>query len=243
MDNDALRFQEDGFIQVVAFMGNDEMNELELRLGNYIREIVPHLPSERAMYEDRANPASLKYIGNLEIEDSFFREFLWNLKIVRIAEKLLGDKVVPQHSQYFSKPPRSSKPTPSHQDGFYFNLKPNEAVTFWLALDDIDEESGILYYFKGSQKRGLLPHQVSDVLGFSQRLSEEASIGEPTPCKVQRGDALLHHSLTVHAAGANSGARQRRALSCVYYAQRARVDKNSFRRYQESARAQQRGLG
>lgn len=241
--DDTLRFQEDGFIHVVGFMGNEEMNELELRLAHYIHEIVPHLPRDRAMYEDCSNPESLKYIGNLEVEDLFFRDFLSNSRIVRIAESLLGDEVVARHSQYFCKPPRSGKPTPSHQDGFYFSLKPNEAVTFWLALDDIDEDNGVLYYFKGSQKCGLLPHEVSEVLGFSQRLSAPTEIGEPTPCKVQRGDALFHHSLTVHGAGANSGVRQRRALSCVYYARRAKVDKNSFLRYQRSARAQQRGLG
>jgi hypothetical protein len=55
------------------------------------------------------------------------------------------------------------------QDGFYFHIKPNKAVTMWMALDAADEENGCLVYTTGSHKTGIRPHQASGVLGFSQK--------------------------------------------------------------------------
>ena len=42
--------------------------------------------------------------------------------------------------QYFNKSPGANKPTPPHQDGYYFMITPCEAVTMWLALDEVDDE-------------------------------------------------------------------------------------------------------
>lgn len=50
------------------------------------------------------------------------------------------------------KPPRIGKGTPPHQDGYYFMLEPNEAVTMWMALEDVNEENGCVRYVKESHK-------------------------------------------------------------------------------------------
>lgn len=236
------QFDADGFVHVEGFMNPEEVEDLEANLARFIRDIVPILSLGDVMYEDQAEPESLKYIGNLQIHDSHFAQFLWNPRIVRLAEALLQDAVVPQHVQFFNKPPGLGKATPAHQDGYYFCLEPNEALTLWLALDNIDDENGALHYVKGSHKKGLFPHSASYVLGFSQGLREGRStdLGEEVTCRVRRGDCLLHHSLIIHSAEANPSPRQRRAMSSVYYAQRAKEDRESLRRNEESFLSQQK---
>ena len=58
---------------------------------------------------------------------------------------------------------------PPHQDGYYFNLDSDKAVTGWLALEDVDDENGCIHYVKGSHKKEeYRPHGKSEILGFSQ---------------------------------------------------------------------------
>ncbi len=238
-------FERDGFVYIPGFMTRREMQGLEANLARFIQEIVPALPKTEAMYEDCSRPETLKQIGNLQLYDPFFAELLSSPKIIGLAEALLRDTVIPDHVQYFSKPPGIGKATPPHQDGFYFCFVPNEALTVWIALDDIGDENGPLHYVKGSHKRGVLRHAATYALGFSQGLQEgrKTELGEEVTCRVQRGDGLVHHSLMIHSAGANPSRRQRRAISFVYHAQRAKLDEEAIRHYQESLLAQRREQG
>jgi phytanoyl-CoA hydroxylase len=235
-DHQALQtsFERDGFVHVQQFLSPAEMDQLEANLARFIRDLVPTLPKAEAMFEDYSKPESLKQISVLAV-DPFFAQMLASPKIVSLAESLLQDKVVPQNIEYFGKPPRSGRPTPPHQDGYYFCLAPNEALTVWIALDDVDEENGALHYVKRSHMLGVLPHGPSHILGFSQGLVGGGSneSGEEVTCRAKRGDCLIHHSLMIHSAGANTSPRQRRAIGVVYYAQRAKVDEQAHRRYQE----------
>ncbi|MCI0719655.1 MAG: phytanoyl-CoA dioxygenase family protein, partial [Acidobacteria bacterium] len=188
-------FEQDGFIYIKEFMSSQEMDELEMHVLRFIQDIVPTLSNKEAMYEDYKIQETLKQIGNLEVYEPFFADLLSRPKFVGLAEVLLQDAVIPQFAQYFSKPPGIGKPTPPHQDGYYFCLVPNEALTVWIPLDDMDEENGALHYVKGSHKHGVLPHAASHVLGFSQGIKEgrKTELGEEVTCQVQRGDCLIHH--------------------------------------------------
>jgi len=67
--------------------------------------------------------------------------------VAPIAQQLTGcTEFTLLNVQLFVKHPQVSKPTRAHQDNAYFKLDPPIAVTFWVPLDDIDEENGALYY-------------------------------------------------------------------------------------------------
>jgi len=101
-----------------------------------------------------------------------------------------------------------------------------------------------IHYWIGSHRKGVLAHNASHVLGFSQGLGpgEQDSWGEETVCCVKQGDCLIHHSVMIHSAGPNLSPRMRRALGLVYFAERAEVDPAAQRRYQESVAMQQKSL-
>jgi phytanoyl-CoA hydroxylase len=244
-DYDVLKpiFDRDGFIHIHGFFTPEEVEELEANLQRFIRDVVPTLPKSRAMMEDYNNPETLKQIDCLG-EDPYFAQLIQCPKITQLAEVLLQDALKPQQVEAFIKPPYIGKPTPPHQDGYYFCLTPNEAVTVWVSLDDIDE-NGALHYVKGSHRKGILPHGASHVLGFSQGIFDRfwEGTGEAVACPVKRGDCLVHHSLTIHFAPGNTTPRPRRAIGLVYFAQRARVDEEARRRYQESLARQREALG
>ncbi|MEO1981348.1 MAG: phytanoyl-CoA dioxygenase family protein [Fuerstiella sp.] len=230
------RFETDGFVALRQFVAGRELPELLANVDQFVREVVPQLSPEHAFYEDKTDPATLKQIQNMGDYDPQFHEMLTASRFREMAETLLHGPVVPKNMQYFSKPPGVGSPTPPHQDGYYFMLDPCEAVTMWLALDDVDAENGCVRYVSGSHNRGMREHSRTQTLGFSQGIvdyptTDDAAQEVPLPAK--SGDLLIHSALTIHRADGNqSPTRSRRALGLVYYSERAQTDSVAHAAYQ-----------
>ncbi len=163
-------FARDGHICLPQFLAGDALEELQDNLDRYIRDVVPGLPATHAFYENREDPATLKQMQYMQDEDSFFAELIRRDCFVDVAKSFLGENVITQGAEYFNKPAGLGKATPPHQDGYYFCLVPNKAVTFWIALDVVDEENGCLRYVTGSHnERRPSARGVSDLGIFARR--------------------------------------------------------------------------
>jgi hypothetical protein len=237
---DALctRFERDGYVAISPLFDGDEMAEIKTEVARYIRDVVPTMPDARVYYEDKNDPSSLKQVQKIFEYDGYFSR-LMNGRVREIAETVLDDDVIPVNMQYFNKPAGIGQATPPHQDGYYFHLTPCEAVTGWLALDDVDEENGCIHYIRGSHRTDRFrPHGQTGVLGFSQGITnfgtaadKADTIAFPGPS----GTFLMHHARTIHWAGPNhSATRSRRAIGFIYYAKRAREDIAAREAYQKS---------
>jgi phytanoyl-CoA hydroxylase len=237
------RFDRDGYVLIPGFLSGVELAELNRELGRYITECVPQLPRTDVYYEDRNDPATLKQLARIKQHDAYFAGLIERPKWTGLAEALLVDKVVAQELEWFNKPPRIGKFTPPHQDGYYFMLEPNEAVTLWLALDPVDESNGCVRYIPGSHRKGLRPHARTQVLGFSQGISDydDADRAAEVPMVAQSGDLLVHHAVTIHRADGNSSPRHRRSLGMIFYAVRARQDVQKLTDYQRNLNAELQG--
>jgi ectoine hydroxylase-related dioxygenase (phytanoyl-CoA dioxygenase family) len=246
MDFTALKneFDMNGFLHIRGFMDVTEVDSLAAEFDRFVAEIVPGLPRTQAMYENYDDPSTLKQIMNMEQEDSVFDKLLNDPRLIQLTSTLLNDDIVPQHVGAFIKAPFKGTLTPAHQDGYYFCLVPNEALTVWLPIGDIDASNGALCYIKGSHKGDIMPHNASGVLGFSQGLSDsDFGSGEEVVCAVEKGDCLIHHSRTIHYASGNSSERPRRSLGLIYFASKAHQDPALREAYDTSRNSQQAKLG
>ncbi len=238
-DQQALqrKFREDGFVFLPGFLSRGEVAVVKEHLDGLIRDIVPGMPPEHAFYEDRKDPSTLKQLQTLFSYDPFFHDMMFEGKFKALASLLLNDEVVEMNMQYFNKPPRIGRPTPPHQDGYYFMLEPNEAVTMWLGLEDVDEENGCVRYVRGSHLLGMRPHDRTTTLGFSQGITDfgrENDLVNETYFRTGPGDLLVHHALTIHRAdGNNSAHRTRKALGFIYYAAAAKENVAEKKKYQD----------
>ncbi len=230
-------FRRDGFVSFAGFLAPDALTELQANVVRFIRDVLPQLPREHVFYEDRDDPATLKQIQQMGVHDPYFNKWLSAGPIRDLAESLLDGPVVPQNLQYFNKPPGIGKPTPAHQDGFYFMLDPCAAVTMWLALDKVDPENGCVRYLPGSHLTGMRAHGRTTTLGFSQGITDYPTTEDQAAevaMHASPGDLLVHHAMTVHRADGNSTAgRARRALGFIYFSVGARQDQAAHRVYQE----------
>ena len=154
------------------------------------------------------------------------------------AQLLFGRDAVGQGVEYFDKSPHKSQPTPPHQDGYYFMIQPCEALTMWLAIDDVDETNGCLRYLAGSQREGIRAHAKTNTLGFSQGLIEFDELrtsNHEIACCIQAGDMLVHDARTVHWADKNNSLdRHRRSLGLVFYSDRVQADTQGLTEYREN---------
>lgn len=168
--NDRVKqdFDRDGFVLLKGYLSSEEAAEINGNIDRFIEEVLPKAPDTTAFYEVKEDPSSIKRLQNMAELDPYFDELFGSYGFAELAGFLLADGVLPKNPQWFNKPARVGDVTPPHQDGFYFMLEPNEAVTLWIALDEIDEENGCMRYVRGSHRRGMRPHRTSNVLGFSQ---------------------------------------------------------------------------
>jgi len=238
-------YDRDGFVIVRQFLAPRELAELCATLDEYIRTVVPTLPDSDAFYEDRSRPETLKQMNHLGKEPGF-QKYAQLPQVGGLARALAGEEVRLEDPQWFNKPPGTNHPTPPHQDNYYLNIKPCIFGTIWIALDPVDEENGCLRYVPGSHRRGLRPHGRSNVLGFSQGITDygPADTAGEVPIYLQPGDAAVHHGMTIHRAEPNrSATRSRRAFAILFKGVSCGRDEEAYARYREALKKQHEALG
>ncbi len=229
------RFRADGYVALPGFLDEQELAELRENVARFIDQVAPTMPREEVFYESKADRGTLKQLQRMFEHDGYFQDLMFGGRFEQLAATLLEDDVRGVNLQYFNKPPSVGQPTPAHQDGYYFMLEPNEAVTMWLALEDVDEENGCVRYVRGSHLQGLRPHGRTQTLGFSQGILDfgtDVDKQNEVAISARPGDLLAHHALTVHRADGNgSNTRSRQALGFVYFSKAARESDERERRH------------
>jgi phytanoyl-CoA hydroxylase len=127
-----------------------------------------------------------------------------------------------------TKDPHTGGALKWHQDYSYWPLAQPNAVTIWIALDDVTLENGAVQMATASH---LLGERLPRVFGtgasyFKERrpavvreITTPADEGlDVATLEMKAGEASIHHSLTWHASGENTTDRARRASVFRYVA-------------------------
>ena len=229
------QYKQQGYVRVPGFLNAEETAQVKTNLRRYIDEVIPRMPANEVFYEDKADRSSLKQIQRMYQWDDFFEQLFLKSRFFALAEFLLGRPAVGRNMQYFNKPHKVGAPTPPHQDGHYWMIKPIEGLTMWLALEKVDEENGCVRYIPGSHLAGHRTHGKTGTLGFSQGITDygEADKAQEVCMRAEAGDLLVHEAFAIHRADGNRSAdRTRQALGFIYYSARARENEAEIREYQ-----------
>lgn len=229
-------FLSHGWCSARGVLDSQSVGDARENVARYVSDVVPEIDSSFTYFEDRERPETLKQMQMMHEHDGWFAALAAKGPIPLLAELLLGEPVVLKNVQYFSKPPRESRPTPPHQDGRYFMIEPMRAVALWLALDPVDKSNGCVRYVSGSHWLPLRSHARTDVLGFSQGITDFGAEDREREyaCTAAPGDVLAHHAGTIHRADANMSDSFRRAIGFVYYGTSAQEDTERHAAYQRS---------
>lgn len=214
------------FFKVNGFVGGIKMlDEKQIeKIRKDLSEIAdPKHPGHELFYEFHSNestdPSTILFhaLGAWRITPGL-HDVLWNPRFLMAASQLLGNVPVRfWHDQIFWKPPKQGGVVAWHQDYSYWTrTKPIAHLTCWCALDDSTKENGCLQYIPGSHNWGLLPKPViaGELQGIKDFLNDEQKkqFENPQYAEVKAGEAIFHHSLTLHGSGANTSSKPRRAF-------------------------------
>ena len=227
-------FNENGYLAGIKMLNDEQISFLRKEL---VELANPSNAGNPLFYEYNSNestdPQTILFhaLGGWRITPGF-HDVLWNPAFVMAASQLLGDKPVRfWHDQLFYKPAKKGGVVAWHQDYSYWTrTKPIAHITCWTALDDATLENGCLHYIAGSQNWGLLPkpviagelHGIKDFLNDEQKRKFE----HPMPTPVKAGEAIFHHSLTLHGSGENKSEQPRRAFVINAFADGVLSDSN-----------------
>jgi len=213
-------FRENGFLAGVKMLDEQQVETLRKELAEL--GDVNH-PGHSLFYEfhsnESADPSTILFhaLGAWRISPGF-HDVLWNPRFLVAASQLLGDQAVRfWHDQLFYKPAKKGGVVAWHQDYSYWTrTKPVAHLTCWCGLDDAKKENGCLQYIAGSHQWGLLPKPViaGELEGIRDFLNDEQKkqFDHPQYAEVKAGEAIFHHSLTLHGSGENKSDRPRRAF-------------------------------
>ena len=213
-------FNENGYLSGVKMLDKDQIDLLKKELAE-LADV--NFPGHNLFYEFHSNESSdpttilFHALGAWRITPGF-HDVLWNPRFLVAASQLLGNRPVRfWHDQLFSKPAKKGGVVAWHQDYSYWTrTTPVAHLTCWCGLDDSTKENGCLQYIAGSQKWGLLPKPViaGELQGIKEFLNEEQrrQFENPQFAEVKAGEAIFHHSLTLHGSGETKAINQEEHL-------------------------------
>lgn len=148
-----------------------------------------------------------------------FQDILADSAIILAAGTLMQSARVQMfHDHILVKEPGTSMATPWHSDGPYYFVDGTHTISFWVALDVVDEAS--LRCVIGSHKweKDVMPTRwVSEEAYFEgdyQPVPDPEAEGmEIAEWHMSPGDAVAFHFRTVHGARGNHSMKRRRAFS------------------------------
>jgi ectoine hydroxylase-related dioxygenase (phytanoyl-CoA dioxygenase family) len=212
----ASDYERDGYLRIRGFLPPEVLAEVRGQLESYQREIAPGVPAADRTFE--ADGKTVRNLWRMEQHDPFFAKLAQRAEILELVGALLHGTPESKGVETFNKPAKVGSGVPPHQDNAYFCQSPADMLTVWIAMDAATVENGPIYYLRGSHKLGMLPHRASGVKGYSYGLAAMPAHekSEEFCGTLEPGDALIHHSQTVHWSAPNKSDRARCGMLLVY---------------------------
>jgi ectoine hydroxylase-related dioxygenase (phytanoyl-CoA dioxygenase family) len=133
-------------------------------------------------------------------------------------ESILGPDLLLWSAEFFIKDAHSDKIVSWHQDLTYWGLGDTDnEITAWLALSEVNVESGCMRFLPGSHHQKLLPHRdtfdANNLLSRGQEVAAQVDEKEAVDVVLRPGQLSLHHGRIFHASGPNRSERERIGLA------------------------------
>ncbi|GAX74803.1 hypothetical protein CEUSTIGMA_g2250.t1 [Chlamydomonas eustigma] len=235
-ERDKQHFRENGYVHLKGVLSEEEMDSLEEIYNGFLNKQLVD-PSKLGkdfcdMSGDYNRPLSEFNIINIMLPSKYYPPLKGNLyeqRSASIAEQLCGEDMVMDYDQLLAKPPLKPEAVFHwHQDLAYWPVTSDtRTASFWLAVDDSNEENGCIRFVPGSHREPQLrPHlplhgdrEKSHTLVSKLRPSDQF-----VPAVLKRGDVTVHHERVVHGSGGNTTKTSWRRAYVIAYRSQSTVD-------------------
>jgi ectoine hydroxylase-related dioxygenase (phytanoyl-CoA dioxygenase family) len=191
------RFNELGFVKLANVFMPCEIDAV-------IEAIDPLEARGEAWLRDRGGQVAIAtadvitFTTHLVRKSKYLREFAAHPAIKDICYDLIGEHVRLYWDQSVYKKTGKEQEFPWHQDNGYTFIEPQQYLTLWIPLVDVDEANGCPWIAPRRHKLGTLEHWTTPV-GYKCLEQVDDAVAVPA----RAGDVIAFSSLAPHRTGPN----------------------------------------
>jgi len=175
----------------------------------------------KAIFEEDLAQYGEAGLDVIHFRDKRLMEFLMADEVLDLVEPLIGPDIALWSSHFISKPAKTGKATPWHEDSSYWNGRLSsmaDIVTVWLAIDPAFPENGSMGVIPGTHTNGFSEYENVDtggnifptqVVGVDEEKAVYLSL-DPNECS-------LHDSRIIHGAKPNTSEFRRCGYTMRYF--------------------------
>lgn len=207
------QFDREGFVILRNVFRSDELDAVEGAIDPLERENEERIRAKEEGREGISSADAITFTGHIVKQSDVLRKFAGHQAIVDVCHDLIGDDVRLYWDQSVYKKSGVPQEFPWHQDNGYTFVDPQQYLTFWIPLVDVDVENGCPWIAPGMHKLGTLEHWTTPI---GLKCLDDAPDAVPAPAK--RGDVIVFSSLSPHRTGPNLRAGTVRKAYILQYA-------------------------
>jgi hypothetical protein len=193
-------FEAQGFTVARGFFSPGEIKEL--LEGIHLAQPMEKVPSE-------LDKGGLTFKHNILRQSPFLQKFVSQQRVIDFMKPVIGPDIWVRWDQAIAKVPGAPE-FPWHQDNGYNRLRQGH-FQLWVAMTEINKETGLLWLQPGSHKRGVMSHSLDG--------THQVCEGDPAGAvalEAEPGDVILFSSLMLHRTSPNVGQKPRWAYVVEY---------------------------
>lgn len=220
------RYRKNGFLIVDDFLSQEEVQHWKKTIDKAVTDRqgqkFPH--SEIKTGDSDGINKDAEYFGkvfdqivNLWMTDDDVKELMFDKRIGKMAADLAQiDGIRIWHDQSLVKQPWGN-PTAWHLDTPFWSFDHREALSIWVALEDVTLQNGCMYFMSGSnQDTEFVEPGIGANMGDIFNTYPKYGTQDPIPAEIKAGSCTFHNGLNIHAAGVNMTTKTRSAMTCAY---------------------------
>ena len=200
------KYESDGYVLLGQVLSEPGLAEARSQLDRMIGQLHQDLQPDEIYSAHQIEPLLMELASAPALLD--------------IVEKAIGPNIVVWSSHLICKPPQTGRAIPWHQDAAYWDIA-GKMTSFWLALDDVDDDNGTMYVLPGYHTGDPLPRRDTTDDLFHEEIDPTALPQDVDQRQIgyflKAGEAGMHHVMIPHRSPANrSKDRWRRVLVVRY---------------------------
>jgi ectoine hydroxylase-related dioxygenase (phytanoyl-CoA dioxygenase family) len=219
-------YRSNGFVIIKDFLNTDEVKKWKDTIDSAIVERkgtkFPHSEIKTGDSDGiNENPEYFAQVFdqiiNLWMTNQGVKELMLDQRLGKMAAELAQvEGIRIWHDQSLVKQPWGN-PTAWHLDTPFWSFNHREALSIWVALEDVTLQNGCMYFMPGSNKdTDFVEPGIGANMGEIFKTYPKYKKATPVPAILKAGSCTFHNGLTIHAAGVNMTPNTRKAMTCAY---------------------------
>ncbi|HEY2050310.1 MAG TPA: phytanoyl-CoA dioxygenase family protein [Caulobacteraceae bacterium] len=204
-------FNEEGFFVYRDAFSPEEIAEITAAIDPLEKETSDFVEARGGRFI-LSQTGAITFSAHIVKRSPILARFAAHPAIKDICHDLIGDDVRLYWDQSVYKKTEKPQEFPWHQDNGYTFIEPQQYLTLWIPLVDVDEENGCPWIAPGLHKLGTLEHWTTNIGRVC--LKDADAVAAPA----RAGDVVVFSSLAPHRTGPNLKAGTVRKAYILQYA-------------------------